>query len=40
MIKQLTTALVGTLVFLRHAERDERGLTQSTDSVSGGYRRV
>ena len=33
MIKQLTTVLVGTLVFLRHAERDERGLTQSTENA-------
>ena len=33
MIKQITAALIGTLVFLRHGERDERGLTQSTENA-------
>jgi hypothetical protein len=33
MIKQIAAVLVGTLVFLRHSERDERGLTQSTENA-------
>jgi hypothetical protein len=33
MIKQFATALIGTLVFVRHAERDQRGLTQSTENA-------
>jgi hypothetical protein len=33
MIKQIAAVLVGTLVFLRHGERDERGLTQSTENA-------
>jgi branched-subunit amino acid transport protein len=32
-LKQITAALVGTLVFLRLQERDERGLTQSTENA-------
>ncbi|HET9647123.1 MAG TPA: hypothetical protein VFP34_02700 [Microlunatus sp.] len=32
-ISHLTEALVGTFVFLRHADRDERGLTQSTENA-------
>lgn len=33
MIKQITAVLVGTFVFLRHADHDERGLTQSTENA-------
>jgi branched-subunit amino acid transport protein len=33
MIKQITAVLVGTFVFLRQGDRDERGLTQSTENA-------
>ncbi|GAA3622799.1 hypothetical protein [Microlunatus ginsengisoli] len=32
-LKQLGTYLIGTLLFVRHHERDERGLTQSTENA-------
>ena len=31
--KHLARVLVGTFLFLRHHERDERGLTQSTENA-------
>ena len=33
MLKQITAAVIGTLVFLRHHDRDDRGLTQSTENA-------
>jgi branched-subunit amino acid transport protein len=32
-LRQLSTALLGTFLFLRHQDRDERGLTQSTENA-------
>ena len=32
-LKQLGTALLGTFLFLRYGDRDERGLTQSTENA-------
>ncbi len=32
-LNQLSAVLLGTFLFLRHGDRDERGLTQSTENA-------